>query len=541
MKTLQNKDFIYEKSRPLRRYFLTDEGWDVAKRIQAKVPDNRGMLAGQVPARTEPPASDEFLDLEDDSLDDRPYNGACDGVLDGPSDLLKTRSMAAQRSRHSGPTLGAPPEDRFGTYSTTSRSRTPPRARVPSNTNLINLLSSPESPGHKERPPNRPQHPRSPPKTSHAALTALPNALPSNPSVTSSAHAFQESTSNLSPLPSIEPIKILSGTFTLRLTLDTREIRARHDRDYISNTLSQQHSTPPIVQSLPLGDVAFIAKLSSPTLLSSQYGEELGDEVFLLDYILERKRLDDLIYSIKDGRFHEQKFRLRKSGVRNVIYLVEDVAISSEHASKYGEAVQSAIASTQVVDGWSVIRTKGVDETIRYLARLTNLLKGIYENKPLYLLPTRSLSAENYLPLLTSLREKYPDRAFGLTAPTFNGLCSKNEGLNLRDVFLKMLMCTRGMSGEKAIEVQRVWSTPRGLVEALETAGKKENEEDSDADADAAAEAAANSKSTSKGKKGKEVNTGKGDMLFQKLGTHPVPRRRIGRELSRKVAGIWGE
>lgn len=34
MKTLMQKDLVYEHGRPLRKYALTEEGWEVAKRIR---------------------------------------------------------------------------------------------------------------------------------------------------------------------------------------------------------------------------------------------------------------------------------------------------------------------------------------------------------------------------------------------------------------------------------------------------------------------------------------------------------------------------
>lgn len=48
------------------------------------------------------------------------------------------------------------------------------------------------------------------------------------------------------------------------------------------------------VRKLKVGDFAWVSRNSK------------GQEV-LLPYIVERKRLDDLASSIKDGRFHEQK------------------------------------------------------------------------------------------------------------------------------------------------------------------------------------------------------------------------------------------
>ena len=47
---------------------------------------------------------------------------------------------------------------------------------------------------------------------------------------------------------------------------------------------------------------------------------------FVLDLIVERKTSNDLASSIRDGRYDEQKFRLRNSGINNVIYLIEGKA-----------------------------------------------------------------------------------------------------------------------------------------------------------------------------------------------------------------------
>ena len=43
----------------------------------------------------------------------------------------------------------------------------------------------------------------------------------------------------------------------------------------------------------------------------------------VLPYVVERKRLDDLASSIRDSRYREQKFRLKRCGLPHVIYLAE--------------------------------------------------------------------------------------------------------------------------------------------------------------------------------------------------------------------------
>ena len=175
--------------------------------------------------------------------------------------------------------------------------------------------------------------------------------------------------------PTFQPITLQPGTFTVQLILDNREVRAKNDRDYIQDELVKSGINPHI-RPLELGDFFWVAKCKDPGLLV-RYGEE-GDEV-ALDWIVERKRLDDLVGSIKDGRFHEQKFRLRKTGVKNVVYVIEEYSMSSERVLQFHEAIESSIASMQVVEGYFVKKTSKLDDTIRYLARMTVMLKSIYE------------------------------------------------------------------------------------------------------------------------------------------------------------------
>lgn len=49
MKTLVQKDLVYEHGRPLRKYALTEEGWEVAKKVRKTLPDsNQAMLYFQL-------------------------------------------------------------------------------------------------------------------------------------------------------------------------------------------------------------------------------------------------------------------------------------------------------------------------------------------------------------------------------------------------------------------------------------------------------------------------------------------------------------
>jgi crossover junction endonuclease MUS81 len=99
-------------------------------------------------------------------------------------------------------------------------------------------------------------------------------------------------------LPTVDPIVWQPGTFELNIILDTREIRHKQDRTYIQEKL-EERGISVSVRSLELGDVIWVARRKDSN-------SSVHDDI-VLDYIVERKRMDDLVSSIKDGRFKEQK------------------------------------------------------------------------------------------------------------------------------------------------------------------------------------------------------------------------------------------
>ncbi|ETS87558.1 hypothetical protein PFICI_01386 [Pestalotiopsis fici W106-1] len=317
----------------------------------------------------------------------------------------------------------------------------------------------------------------------------------------------ENGSSDPSAIPSFRPIRLQPGSFTIQLMIDQREVRSKTDRDYIQEELYKQ-GVKPIVKPLPLGDAMWIAKCHDPNFLTRTGAE--GDEV-ALDWIAERKRLDDLMSSIKDGRFHEQKFRLKNVGLKNVIYIIEEFNVNEQNRSHYELAVQSAIATTQVTSGFFVKQTQKLDDTIRYLVRMTNKLKKLYEEKPLFIIPTDIITRKNYLPLLQSLREKDSSTNHYISYQAFSSLASKSEMMTLRDVYLRFLMCIRGVTGEKALAIQKKWQTPRDFIEAFEDLGS--------------------------GEVGRKK---KNDMVFNELGNQPGGKK-MTKALSAKIAGIWAD
>jgi ERCC4-type nuclease len=91
--------------------------------------------------------------------------------------------------------------------------------------------------------------------------------------------------------------------------------------------------------------------------------------------VFERKTLSDLAASIKDGRFREQKQRLKSRPAHRVTYIIEGVSFEklASQPNTYGiasGALLSAMISLSYRDGYHVIHTKSLPETIRFLQEI---------------------------------------------------------------------------------------------------------------------------------------------------------------------------
>ncbi len=101
-----------------------------------------------------------------------------------------------------------------------------------------------------------------------------------------------------------------------------------------------------------------------------------NDEPFLF---IERKSINDLAQSIKDGRYREQKYRLKKSGV-NVLYLIEG-KMKDLKSGMNKDVLWGSMANTQFRDNFRVFRVENLDESVEFLVKIFNKLNsGEYSN-----------------------------------------------------------------------------------------------------------------------------------------------------------------
>jgi ERCC4-type nuclease len=96
--------------------------------------------------------------------------------------------------------------------------------------------------------------------------------------------------------------------------------------------------------------------------------------------VIERKTLQDLLSSIKDGRYVEQSHRLQyTSGLspHNIIYIIEGnmTTLSSERDK---QVVYSSITSLNYYKGFSVLRITNVEKIKKIYKKKTKKGKNIY-------------------------------------------------------------------------------------------------------------------------------------------------------------------
>ena len=122
------------------------------------------------------------------------------------------------------------------------------------------------------------------------------------------------------------------------------------------------------VENLPLGDIII--------------SNNVEDKLFI-----ERKSINDLAASIKDGRYEEQSYRLNglNHHNHNIIYLIEgDVNRVNRFKDNKMEklTLYSSIFSLNYYKGFSVIRSFSIDESAIFICNTANKLrKGESENK----------------------------------------------------------------------------------------------------------------------------------------------------------------
>lgn len=182
---------------------------------------------------------------------------------------------------------------------------------------------------------------------------------------------------------------------------------------------------------------------------------QLGDILFMSDdetttfLCIERKSLQDLLASIKDGRYSEQSYRLTNCfpNPHNVVYLLEGM-LSTVNDKKL---VISCIASLNYFKGFSVHRTVSLAETAMYILCMADKMarefkKGGTPKVPLNTPLTTPLESTDYCDVVK---------------------VSKKANITKENIGQMILMQIPGISSTTAIEIMKPFSSFLEFVDCI--------------------------------------------------------------------------
>lgn len=215
-----------------------------------------------------------------------------------------------------------------------------------------------------------------------------------------------------------------------------------------------------IVEELPLGDII------------------ICDDNQVEKLIIERKSLNDLAASIRDGRYSEQSFRLENHEIHNhnIVYLIEgDIHRYSNKYSKISKkTLQVTMFCINYFKGFSIMKTRDILETAEYILIITDKLKREKVRKNYYKNDQEQKGGkifENETLQLTNMNQYSPKKRY-------SEVISKVKKKNIRPDNIGEIILSQipGISSKTSAAVMQHFSSLYELLTKLQKDGKCLNE-----------------------------------------------------------------
>ena len=246
------------------------------------------------------------------------------------------------------------------------------------------------------------------------------------------------------------------GTYDVILYIDHREVRSKDDRGFFLRKLSQKGIKAESA-SLTIGDMIWLAK-------HKKSGKQCA-----LNFIVERKRLDDLVISIRDNRFAEQKNRLQKTGCKHIFYLVEET--TGANVSDSAEMMKTSIWTTVIYNDFHIKRTRNADTTVQWLTDMSLIISNLYSKKSLVVINHDNITNQDiYLTSLKLFRKEFERNKEIECCHNYESMQSamvKTNLMTVKELYLRALMSVKGISLEKALMIQSRYPTFKSLLKAF--------------------------------------------------------------------------
>ena len=232
----------------------------------------------------------------------------------------------------------------------------------------------------------------------------------------------------------------LNSSFTdnIYLIVDLREKGAGNENFRVEILNKCSYPIPIEEKNLSLGDFTWIFK------------DQLDGEEYMIDFIIERKTLNDLSASIVDGRYSEQKYRLKNSPYKNTYYLFEGTELNTHNNSNLSkDAINTAINNTINIHNIKFFRTLSTKDTVNKLIEIdSNIRKNFSFLKDIN---GQKMTYKKYLEIF-----------------------AKTKNSSVEEIFLRQLRCFEHC-GKKCVEVlNSCFQTPIEFYKLIQGL-KKEN------------------------------------------------------------------
>ncbi|KAJ2660623.1 Crossover junction endonuclease mus81 [Coemansia sp. RSA 1200] len=413
IKTLETKSMVERQGRI--KFCLTEEGLAISKKVvellrtRGELPDNDNRIFAEFETREEKQQQQEYQ-----QTDDGEYRVS-----------LQSDSFDNPGSEHSLSSFCDPPAPRITTAQPSL------------------LAAAKRTAGGPIRPAN--------------GATMMSRASSSGTSF-----SRQSSVAGASEIELNDLVRYPRGEYDVILVVDNREVHSSADRALIQRELEDHEGVAALeIRPLTVGDYLWIARAKKTGAC-----RHLPDVV--LDYVVERKRMDDLCASIRDGRYREQHSRIHGTGFTNVFYVVE--GNDPDAVSRLGEnIVNSALSRIQVHNGFHLKRLPSFEATLRLLRQITCALQTALGD--IHAIPDSVVGHKGFAKVKKNLHSRFPQLHLALTFDAYDVVSNKSATLVVGEIYLRMLRTLRGISADKAITIARQYHTPRLLIDALESAG----------------------------------------------------------------------
>jgi len=102
---------------------------------------------------------------------------------------------------------------------------------------------------------------------------------------------------------------------------------------------------------------------------------DIGDYIPAEGYVIERKRVDDLVHSVFQGRFFDQIRRLMSSG-NKVILLIEGDFLNLKRFTDRYKAVEAAVITAVIYNDLKLILTRDAKHSAEVIKYISEKLQG---------------------------------------------------------------------------------------------------------------------------------------------------------------------